>query len=219
MTIISPSLLSCNFLDLQSELAPFEGTKNLWVHLDIMDGHFVPNLTFGIPIVKQLALTTQLPLDGHFMVSNPLFYIQAMKNVGLYNFTFHYEATGEPLDLIAKAKEHYSSVGLAIKPETPFSELSQDILRSIDLLLIMSVEPGRGGQSFMPQVLVKVREAVSLRKRQGYAYSIQIDGGMNEETAREAVHSGCDNLVAGSYIFSSDQSSYLKRVHSLRGEQ
>ena len=219
MRIISPSLLACNFLNLQEELLPLENEKYLWSHLDVMDGHFVPNLSFGIPLIQQLSQHTQLPLDCHLMVTNPLFHIEAMKDFGLHNITFHYEAVYNPLETLCKAKELYPNVGIAIKPKTPFHKLSKDILDIIDLLLIMSVEPGYGGQSFMPSSLEKIQKAKAQRERYGYRYSIQIDGGINDKTSISAIASGCDNLVAGSYIFCTHPSKYRERIQSLRGHQ
>ncbi len=219
MTIISPSILACDFFNLREEILPLEEEKNLWIHLDVMDGHFVSNLSFGIPLIQQLTKKTQLPLDCHLMVSNPLFHIEAMKDFGLHNITFHYEAVSDPATLLSKAKGLYTNVGIAIKPETPFQRLSKNVLEMIDLLLIMSVEPGHGGQPFMPSSLEKVQKAKSRREQHGYCYSIQIDGGIDDKTSISAIESGCDNLVAGSYIFRTHSSGYRDKIQSLRGSQ
>ena len=216
---VSPSILSCDFLNIESEIAPFEQERDMWLHLDVMDGHFVPNLTFGIPIVGQLSQKTALPLDCHLMVSNPLFHIEAMKDMDLHNVTFHYEAVENPLEAVRKARTMCRGVGLAIKPETGFGVLAPALLEEIDLLLVMSVSPGFGGQSFMPSSLENVEKAKKYRDARGLGYVIQIDGGIDDKTARLAVEAGCDNLVAGSYIFSVDRTLYLERVGSLRGGQ
>lgn len=204
-TIVSPSLLACDFLNIQTELKRFSGLNNLWLHLDIMDGHFVPNLTFGHPVVELLSKLTEHPLDAHFMVTNPEFYLDTFKNFKIYNFTFHYEVFEKNLSelsrLLQKGKQLYPSVGLSIKPNTPVQVLTDDLLKQLDLVLVMSVEPGFGGQKFMPESLKKV-EWLKVKKRElNLNFSIQIDGGINPETAKLALTSGADNLVAGSAIF------------------
>lgn len=218
MQIVSPSILSCDFLNLASDLKPLEGEKNLWIHLDIMDGHFVPNLSFGRPIIEGVKEHTSLPLDAHLMVSNPLFHIENLVSLDLHNITFHYEAVDNALEAVTLAKKHYESVGIALKPKTPFRSLSPDLLESIDLLLVMSVEPGLGGQQFMPSSLESVRQAQAQREKKQYSYQIQIDGGINKETAPRALAAGCDNLVAGSYIFNGPSTDYKRKVQSLRAK-
>ncbi|MCK6594826.1 MAG: ribulose-phosphate 3-epimerase [Bacteriovoracaceae bacterium] len=203
--IIAPSLLAADFLNLQQELKRFDGINNLWLHLDIMDGHFVPNLTFGHPVVELLSKMAKHPLDAHFMVTNPEFYIDTFKDYKIHNFTFHYEVFENNLPelhrLIQKAKTLYPSVGLSIKPHTDVSVLSDEILKALDLVLVMSVEPGFGGQKFMPQSLYKVKMLKLKKEQLALKFSIQIDGGINEQTAKEAIEAGAENLVAGSAIF------------------
>ena len=217
--IISPSILSCDFLNIEDEVAPFEGRQDIWLHLDVMDGHFVPNLTFGIPIIKQLAKKTNLPLDCHLMVANPLFHIEAMKEIDLHNVTFHYEAVKDPLEVVHRARKLYGSVGISIKPETAFEDIDLEILKKIDLLLIMSVSPGFGGQSFIVSSLEKVKKAKRYRDDHGLGYVMQIDGGIDNKTSQLVIEAGCNNLVAGSYIFSADRALYGERVESLRGKK
>lgn len=204
-TIVSPSLLACDFLNIQTELKRFSGIDNLWLHLDIMDGHFVPNLTFGHPVVELLSKVAEHPLDAHFMVSNPEFYLDTFKDFKLHNFTFHYEIfeknLSELMRLLAKGKSLYPSIGLSIKPKTAAQVLTDDILKSLDLVLVMSVEPGFGGQKFMPESLAKVAWLKEKRRELNLKFTIQIDGGINNDTAKLAVASGADNLVAGSAIF------------------
>ena len=216
MTIISPSLLACDFLNLESELAAFEAIVDLWFHLDIMDGHFVPNLTFGHPVVELIAKKTSHKCDAHFMVTNPEFYGETMKTFGLYNFTFHFEATLDSLGLINILKKDYPSVGISIKPTTETQKLSDKILKAVDLVLIMSVEPGFGGQSFMPIAYDKIRELKLRRERLGAHFVIQIDGGVSDKNAHDLINAGADNLVAGSYIFKNKKVDYQKAVDSLR---
>lgn len=216
MTIVSPSLLSCDFLNIESEVRSFENINDIWFHLDIMDGHFVPNLTFGHPIVRRISKITNQKLDAHFMVKNPEFYVETFKDYNIHNFTFHLESTDRPLELINNAKIFYPNVGISIKPKTEVSELSSDILKAVDLILVMSVEPGFGGQAFMPNSINKIKELSKIRNRYKYTYSIQVDGGVSNKNAKTLVDAGADNLVAGSYIFKAGKENYLNQIESLR---
>ncbi len=219
--IIAPSILACDFLNIESELRRFDGLDNIWLHLDIMDGHFVPNLTFGHAIVELIAKKTHLPLDAHFMVTNPEFYIDTFKSFKIHNFTFHYEVYETNLlelkRLIKKAKDFYPSVGLSIKPNTDVTVLTDDILTMLDLVLVMSVEPGFGGQKFMPNCLDKIKFLNSKKLTLFPNLQIQVDGGINEVTAKEVIAAGATNLVAGSAIFkypSSQTSVGIKKLLS-----
>ncbi len=214
--IVAPSILSCDFTNIAAELEPLKNSKDTWIHLDIMDGHFVPNLTFGIPIIKQISQVCNLPLDAHLMVSNPEFHIEEMKDFGLANITFHFEATSDPLQLISQAKENYKSVGISIKPKTSVSSLSPEVLREIDLILVMSVEPGFGGQSFIEESYSKIKELDTIRKSMGLNFQIQVDGGVSNKNAKTLRETGADNLVAGSYIFKADKDQYAQLIESLR---
>lgn len=216
MTIISPSLLACDFLNIESELKAFDGIPDLWFHLDIMDGHFVPNLTFGHPVVELILKKTAHKCDAHFMVTNPEFHAETMKNYGLHNFTFHLEATLNSLGLIKKLKQNYPSVGISIKPGTPTHKLSDDILKLVDLVLVMSVEPGFGGQSFMPNAFDKIKELKSRRSALGAHFQIQVDGGISSKNSVELREAGADNLVAGSSIFKNKRENYRAAIDSLR---
>ena len=216
-TIISPSLLACDFLNIENELKHFDGEKDFWFHLDIMDGHFVPNLTFGHPIISLIGKKTRIPLDAHLMVSNPEFYIETFSDLGIHNLTWHYEASEEKtISLIKKAKETYSSVGISIKPKTDVDLLSIDLLKEIDLLLIMSVEPGFGGQAFIEETYDRIRFFKNLRDKHSLNFQIQIDGGVKDSNAKKLIDSGADNLVAGSYVFSANETEYINKVNSLR---
>lgn len=216
MTIIAPSLLACDFLNIESELKHLEGISDLWLHLDIMDGHFVPNLTFGHPIIEMISKKTKLPLDAHFMVTNPDFYNETLKQYNLHNFTFHIETVLDPISLIADLKRNYSSVGISIKPNTPVAKLSDDVLKMVDLVLVMSVEPGFGGQAFMPMSFDKIKELVIRRKNLNAHFQIQVDGGVSNKNAKDLCEAGADNLVAGSYIFKEGPIKYLEKINSLR---
>ncbi len=216
MTIISPSLLASDFLNIESELNAFKGLENLWFHLDIMDGHFVPNLTFGNPIIEQIIKKSPHKCDAHFMVSNPDFYNESLKSCGLHNFTFHFEAVFSPLTFISECKKNYPSVGISIKPNTPTHVLSDDILKTVDLVLVMSVEPGFGGQSFMPSAYEKIKYLKERRSKLNLKFQIQVDGGVSDKNAKDLITAGADNLVAGSYIFKASKDKYSLMVNSLR---
>ncbi len=221
MTIISPSLLSCNFLNIKEEILPFNEVDDLWFHLDIMDGNFVPNLTFGHPIIKKISQVAKRPLDAHLMVVNPEFYIDTLKNgYNIHNFTFHLEALNncvdETLRLVEKSQKYFPSIGISIKPDTPISVLTPEILLKIDLLLVMSVEPGFGGQGFIESTYDKLKDIQRLKSSSNYSFMVQIDGGVSDSNAQKIVEHGVDNLVAGSYIFKAGNANYLKQVESLR---
>ncbi len=216
MTIISPSLLASDFLNIESELNSFDSVKDMWFHLDIMDGHFVPNLTFGHPIIELIAKKAPHKCDAHFMVTNPEFHGETLKNAGLYNFTFHVEAVMDPLSLIMDLKQNYPSVGISIKPNTPVHKLSDEVLKAIDLVLVMSVEPGFGGQSFMPSAFDKIQELKSRRESLKAHFQIQVDGGVTDKNAKELIAAGADNLVAGSYVFKNGKDHYKAKIESLR---
>ena len=210
MTTISPSILASDFLNLEKEFNRLNECSEIWVHLDIMDGHFVPNLTFGHEFIAKMSEISTNPIDAHFMVTNPEFYVETLKNLNIHHFTFHLEATDDALSLVKKAKKHFKSVGVSIKPKTPVSALSDQLLDAVDLVLVMSVEPGFGGQKFMRESISKVKEL----KQRNKNILIQVDGGINNENAPELINAGANNLVAGSYLFK--QINLKEAVESLR---
>lgn len=214
---ISPSLLSANFLNLQEQIHALNPIENLWYHLDVMDGHFVPNLTFGPTVIKNLHKITKTPLDAHLMVTSPLECAGWFKNCQLHNCTIHFEACDNPLEDLKKLKDMFPNIGVSIKPKTPVSVLSEEILRLVDVILVMTVEPGFGGQSFMHDSAKKIQELNELRSNNNnYTYLIQVDGGVNEETAKICWHYGADNLVAGSYVFKNNLESFPQVIQSIR---
>lgn len=213
--IISPSILASDFLNLENEISHFSNEKDLWLHLDVMDGHFVPNMTFGLPIIKQLSKKTNLPLDVHLMVTNPDFYVENLNDTNVNNITFHYEAVDNPSLLISEIKK-FAKAGISLKPGTAVDVLSHEQLKELDLILIMSVEPGFGGQKFMPNSLDKLKKLKKLKDENNYTYQLQIDGGINDTTCVDAKNAGADNLVAGSYIFKNSPQDYVKFVNNLR---
>ena len=215
-TIISPSILAADFMNLGEELKAFDQVEDLWFHLDIMDGHFVPNLTFGTPIVEKIQGVTQKPLDAHFMVNNPELYIDLFKNSNIHNFTFHWELDINHLEMITKIKEFYPSAGISINPETSVEDLPVEIYEHIDLILVMTVRPGFGGQSFIRDCQEKVKMLDEIRRKNDYKFQIQVDGGVNNLNAKKLIFYGANNLVAGSFIFKKETNKYPETVESLR---
>lgn len=213
---ISPSLLSVDFLDLKTEIERLNKIDDLWLHLDVMDGHFVPNLTFGEPVLNKIKSVTTHKLDAHFMVSDPDMFAESFKTVGLHNFTFHWEAITHHDRLIQKLKEIYPSVGISLNPSTPLSVVPKYIWSKVDLVLLMSVNPGFGGQKFIPEVIDKVIELDLIRHANNFNFKIQVDGGITNENAGYLIQAGANNLVAGSYIFSEPNKDYAQRINKIR---
>jgi len=199
--IISPSILSSDFANLESEIKRLENNGADWIHIDVMDGHFVPNLTIGAPVVKALKRVTSLPLDVHLMISDPEKYIDDFAKAGSDLITFHYEAAETRIDEITdKIKSYGIKAGLSIKPKTPVSAIKK-YTDKLDLILIMTVEPGFGGQKFMPDCAEKIEELKLFSKDD---LIIEVDGGINDKTAAYCKEKGANALVAGNYILSSN---------------
>jgi ribulose-phosphate 3-epimerase len=213
---IAPSLLSADFLELKTELERLNQIDDLWLHLDIMDAHFVPNLTFGEPVLKKVHTISKHKLDAHFMVTNPDFFADNFKDVGIHNFTFHWEAADHHDRLIDKLKSMYPSVGISLNPSTPVNAIPKYLLGKIDLVLLMSVNPGFGGQKFIPEIVDKVIELDLIRHENKFNFQIQVDGGINDQNAGYLIQAGANNLVAGSYIFSAPHNDYLSRINKIR---
>lgn len=198
--IISPSILSADFANLQSEVEELEKAGADWIHVDVMDGHFVPNLTIGAPVVKAIKPHANIPLDVHLMIENPQNYIDDFVKAGSNIITFHYEATKEMTeDVISHIKSQNVLVGLSIKPKTKPEEILEYLLM-VDMVLIMTVEPGFGGQSFIKECAEKIPV---IKQNAPENLIIQVDGGINEQTAKTCKELGANSLVAGSYIFKS----------------
>lgn len=216
MTIIAPSILSADFLEFKEEIKRFDGIEDLWLHLDVMDGHFVPNLTFGHTVLKGIQHITKSKLDAHLMVTNPEDYISQFKSIGVYNFTFHWEAVTHHDKLINELKQNFESVGIALTPSTPIEVIPSYILQNIDLILIMTVNPGFGGQNFISGCVDKIQKLSEYKKENNLSFQIQVDGGVKDSNSRELINAGANNLVAGSYIFSEPNKAYKNRIETLR---
>jgi ribulose-phosphate 3-epimerase len=197
---IAPSILSADFANLASAIDAV-GPEADTLHVDVMDGHFVPNLTIGPPVVRSLRKHTELYLDCHLMITNPAQYLPAFKDAGANGCSVHVEV-GETAALIRQMRALELDVGLVINPETPF-EAALPFLDAIDLLLVMSVHPGFGGQKFMAEVMPKIEAARAEVDRRGLDVAVQVDGGIDEDTAPVAAAAGAEVFVAGSAIFSS----------------
>ncbi|WP_411955419.1 ribulose-phosphate 3-epimerase [Alkalibacillus sp. S2W] len=202
MTKVAPSILSANFATLKDEIESVEGQAD-YIHVDVMDGHFVPNITIGPMIVEAIRPVTELPLDVHLMIENPDQYIAAFAEAGADIISVHEEACPHLHRVIQQIKQHDVKPGVVINPATPVSSI-EPILQDVDLVLVMTVNPGFGGQSFVDSTVGKIEELAQLKSDYGFDYEIEVDGGVKPETAKTCVEAGADVLVAGSAVFKQD---------------
>ncbi|MDR1941977.1 MAG: ribulose-phosphate 3-epimerase [Endomicrobium sp.] len=198
--IIAPSILSADFANLERDIGIVEQAGADWIHVDVMDGHFVPNITIGAPVVKSLRKTSNLIFDVHLMISDPAKYWADFQKAGADIIVFHAEAVENPKDLLKTIKASGIKSGVSIKPDTPVSQI-EDIIPFADIVLVMTVEPGFGGQSFMNAMVPKILRLRQIIDAGKYPCIIEVDGGINAQTSKICVQAGADALVSGNYIF------------------
>ena len=207
--LIAPSILSADFSKLGEEVKAIDRAGADWIHVDVMDGHFVPNITMGPLVVKSIRPVTKLPIDVHLMIKEPEKYIESFAKAGADIITFHIESEGEPKEIIRLIKYFKKRAGVSIKPNTDV-KLIAPILQMVDMVLVMTVEPGFGGQGFMPDCLPKIEEV-----RKIFSKDIEVDGGINESFARDVIAKGANVIVAGTSVFGTKD--YGAAIKNLRG--
>lgn len=216
MTIVAPSLLSADFMNLADEIQMLNESEADWLHLDVMDGRFVPNITFGMPIIAQMKKLTDKPLDVHLMIVEPEKYLEEFCKAGADILTVHIEACVHLHRTVMRIKELGMKAGVSLNPHTPVETL-RDVLTEINLVLLMSVNPGFGGQKFIDNTYDKIRRLRAMAKEQNTPLIIEIDGGVTDKNAGTLVAAGADALVAGSYVFGAEDPK--GRIASLKIEE
>ncbi len=212
---ISPSILSADFSQLGNEIKRLEEGGADMIHVDVMDGHFVPNLTIGPPVIKTLRNYTKLPFDVHLMISPVHKYIKDYADAGANIITIHPEATNSLTESINLIKKLNKKVGISLNPDTKL-EVIKNVINKIDLVLIMSVYPGFGGQKFMPEVLEKIKNLKKIKEKENLNFDIEVDGGINFENNKTVIEAGADILVSGTTIFKENKGNIKKNIKILR---
>ena len=210
---IAPSLLSADFLHLEKDIEMINQSDADWLHLDIMDGVFVPNISFGFPVMEAIAKVSAKPLDVHLMIVEPQKFIRQIESAGAYMMNVHYEACTHLHRTISQIKEAGMKAAVTLNPHTPIM-LLEDILGDLDMVLLMSVNPGFGGQHFIQHSIEKVAQLKAMIQRKGLDVLIEVDGGVNHATGKQLIDAGADVLVAGNYVFKSDDP--IKTIRELK---
>lgn len=220
--IVAPSLLSCDFANIEREVQAITDAGADWLHVDVMDGHFVNNITIGPPVVKAIKKVSKIPLDVHLMIDQPEKYVDEFIKAGSDYLTIHVESTEKPLDVLRKIKSQNVNPGITLRPRTSITEVLP-FLNEVSMVLIMTVEPGFGGQAFMTEQVEKIRFLRKEIQKRGLDIHIEVDGGINQETAKICKEAGANAFVSGSYIFNSGKEdgtasniAYKKAIQSLR---
>ncbi|MGO1434708.1 MAG: ribulose-phosphate 3-epimerase [Canibacter sp.] len=212
MRNIHPSILSADFVNLEAELQKIRSAD--MVHVDVMDNHFVPNLTFGPPVVERIQAVSPIPLDMHLMITDADRWAPGYAELGAESVTFHAESTTDPVTLARRLRERGAKAGIALKPGTS-AEPYLELLEHFDMVLVMTVEPGFGGQKFMSEMMPKLRQFADVKRSSGLEIKLQVDGGVSAETIGMAAEAGADTFVAGSAVFSGDPSARIAELRDL----
>ena len=212
---ISPSILSADFSQLGKEISNLEKGGADLIHVDVMDGHFVPNLTIGPPVIKALRKYTKLPFDVHLMISPVHKYIKDFANAGSDIITIHPEATNDLKKSISHIKEFNKKVGVSLNPDTKINVIESN-LNNIDLVLIMSVYPGFGGQKFIPETINKIKDLKKIKDKNNYSFDIEVDGGINFSNSKDVINAGANILVSGTTIFKENNGDIQKNIETLK---